>query len=332
MLFLSVIPLLALRKEPTQKNEFFTEKSAKIRLSRGQGDEQRVAIHAMIGGVPAYLERFSDAVSVSENLRNNLFRETGLFRIDPDYLIGEHVRDLKNYQAVLAAIAEGAHKPTDISLQAGFSNRASADVYLQQLIEMDYVRRELPVTIPPKKRSNARVARYLLADNYLRFYFRFVRPNLDIIAQELYTEVEQRISDQLRAFIGMTAFEEICRDWLLAQARQGALPFSVEQVGSHWDRTVQVDAVAISWRTKSILLGEAKWQADLVGREVVHELVVEKQAKVLAALPENGDGWRVHFACFARAGFTAAAQQLAAIHDVRLIALQQLDTDLCAVL
>jgi hypothetical protein len=95
---------------------------------------------------------------------------------------------------------------------------------------------------------------------------------------------------------------------------------------------VQVDAVAISWRTKSILLGEAKWQADLVGREVVHELVVEKQAKVLAALPENGDGWRVHFACFARAGFTAAAQQLAAIHDVRLIALQQLDTDLCAVL
>lgn len=88
----------------------------------------------------------------------------------------------------LAAIAEGAHKPTDIALQAGFSNRASADVYLQQLIEMDYVRRELPVTLPPAKRSSARVARYLLADNYLRFYFRFVRPNLDIIVQELYAE------------------------------------------------------------------------------------------------------------------------------------------------
>ena len=101
--------------------------------------EQRVAIDTVAGGVPAYLERFTDTLSVTENLRNNLFRETGLFRIDPDYLIGEHVRDLKNYQAVLAAIADGAHKPADISLQAGFSNRASADVYLQQLIEMDYV-------------------------------------------------------------------------------------------------------------------------------------------------------------------------------------------------
>lgn len=294
--------------------------------------EQRVAIYAIVGGVPAYLERFTDTVSVTENLRNNIFRETGLFRIDPDYLIGEHVRDLKNYQAVLAAIAEGAHKPTEISLEAGFSNRASADVYLQQLIEMDYVQRELPVTVPPQKRSTARLARYMLADNYLRFYFRFVRPNLDIIAQELYTEVEQRISSQLRAFIGMTAFEDICRAWLLLQARQGNLPFSVEQVGSHWDKQVQVDAVAISWRTQSILLGEAKWQADVVGLDVVRELVEEKQAKVLATLPESGKDWTVHLACFARSGFTPTAQRFAAEQHVQLVDLQRLDTDLCAVL
>ena len=81
--------------------------------------------------------------------------------------------------------------------------------------------RELPVTVPPAKRSSARVPRYLLADNYLRFYFRFVRPNLDMLAQELYAEVEQLISSQLRAFVGMTAFEEICRAWLLLQARFG---------------------------------------------------------------------------------------------------------------
>ncbi len=294
--------------------------------------EQCVAIYAIMGGVPAYLERLTDAISVTENLRANIFRETGLFRIDPDYLIGEHVRDLKNYQAVLAAIAEGAHKPSEISLQAGFSQRAGADVYLNQLIEMNYVVRELPVTVPPKKRNSARTARYLLADNYLRFYFRFVRPNLDILAQELYAEVEQRISSQLRAFIGMTAFEEICREWLLLQGQQGKLPFSIEQVGSHWDRQVQVDAVAISWRTNSILLGEAKWQADLVGLTVVRELVEEKQPKVLSALEGSGDGWNVYFTCFARAGFTPAAQTFASEHNVVLIDLQRMDRDLTEIL
>ena len=70
--------------------------------------EQRVAAYAILGGVPAYLERFSDVRSFSDNVKQNLFRETGLFRTDPDYLIGEQVRDSRNYQAVLSAIAEGA--------------------------------------------------------------------------------------------------------------------------------------------------------------------------------------------------------------------------------
>ena len=63
--------------------------------------EQRIATYAILGGVPAYLEQFTDELSILQNLRHNLFRETGLFRTDPDYLIGEQVRDLKVYQAVL---------------------------------------------------------------------------------------------------------------------------------------------------------------------------------------------------------------------------------------
>ena len=56
--------------------------------------EQRVAVYAVLGGVPAYLELFSDALSLGENIKQNLFRETGLFRSDPNALIGEQVRDL----------------------------------------------------------------------------------------------------------------------------------------------------------------------------------------------------------------------------------------------
>ena len=70
------------------------------------------------------LEQFTDELSILQNLRHNLFRETGLFRTDPDYLIGEQVRDLKVYQAVLSAIALGARKPADIALQAGLSLNA----------------------------------------------------------------------------------------------------------------------------------------------------------------------------------------------------------------
>lgn len=287
--------------------------------------EQRIAVYAILGGVPAYLEQFDDALTVLENLRENLFQDVGLFRNDPDFLIGEQVRDLKNYQAVISAIADGARKPADIGLQAKLPHRSGADPYLSQLVEMDYVRRELPMTVPPRKRTTSRASRYILADNYLRFYFRFVRANLDLIAQELYDELEERIAEQLRSFVGMTTFEELCREWVLIQARKKRLPFSVEQVGSHWDSKVQVDVVAISWRSKALLLGEAKWQETAVSRRIVQELIVKKTPKVLHALPDNGEGWRVYYAFFSRSGFTEAAHALADEYEAILVDLALLD-------
>ena len=294
----------------------------------GYSAEQRVAVYAILGGVPAYLEEFSNDLSLQENLRDHLFREAGLFRTDPEYLIGEQVRDLKNYQAVLAAIAGGARQPSEIALQADMPHRSSADSYLAQLIEMDYVKRELPVTVEPRKRPSSRQSRYTLADSYLRFYFRFVRPNLSLLAQQLHSLVEQRLAEQLRAFVGMTTFEELCREWVLVQARAGKLPFLVEEVGAHWSSDVQVDVVAISWREKAILLGEAKWQVDRVSRQIIKELVAQKSAKVLKILPDAGEGWQVHYAFFARTGFTDAARAEATAVHALLVDLPQLDADL----
>lgn len=290
--------------------------------------ETRVAVYAMLGGVPAYLERFSDSLSIGDNVRDHLFRETGLFRTDPEYLIGEQVRDLASYQAVLSAIAGGARQPAEIALAAGLPQGSAADTILARLVEMEYVRRELPVTVPPAKRATSRLSRYVLADHYLRFYFRFVRPHLDLLAQRLYDQVWERISEQLRAFIGMTAFEDLCRAWVLAEARAGRLPFPVEQVGAHWSSSVQVDVVAINWHEKALLLGEAKWGTDSLSREVVRELIENKSLEVLKILPNAGEGWRVHYAFFARAGFTAAARAEAESAGGQFVSLERLDADL----
>jgi len=292
------------------------------------GPQERVAVYAILGGVPAYLERFSDRLSVMQNIRRHLFQETGLFRTDPDYLIGEQVRDLKSYQAVLAAIAGGARQPAEIALQAGLPHASSADPYLARLSEMGYVRSELPITIPPDRRGASRRSRYVIADSFLRFYFRFLRPNLDLLGQGLHDAVEARITEQLRAFIGQTAFEELCREWILAQARAGRLPFAAEQVGAHWSPDVQVDVAAISWRDRALLLGESKWGTGALSREVVRDLIEVKAPKVLRSLPDGGAGWQVYYAYFARTGFTPAARAAAQSASAILLDSGQVDEDL----
>lgn len=128
----------------------------------------------------------------------------------------------------------------------------------------------------------------------------------------------------------MTAFEELCQEWVLSRARAERLPFAVEQVGAHWGGGTQVDIAAINWHSRSLLLGEAKWSTAALDREVVQELIAEKTPKVLASLPESGEGWTVYHAFFARAGFTEAARALAGEHSALMIDLATLDHDLAA--
>ena len=128
----------------------------------------------------------------------------------------------------------------------------------------------------------------------------------------------QRIAGQFRAFVGLTAFEDLCREWTLVQARAGRLPFLPEIVGSHWAKGAQVDVVAVNWQERVVLLGECKWGVVPVGRAVIRELVGKSPTIV------PGDDWQVHYVFFARAGFTDAARAGAATVGAQLVDLAKL--------
>ena len=131
------------------------------------------------------------------------------------------------------------------------------------------------------------------------------------------------VTEQFRAFVAAT-FEDLCRTWTLSQAQEGKLPFEPEVVGSHWAADAQVDVVALDWRTKQILLGEAKWGEGQVGREVIRELI----AKTPKVVPDGGAGWRVYYAFFARNGFTQAAREEAQPYAAQLLTWAEMEQQL----
>jgi hypothetical protein len=283
---------------------------------------ERVAVYAVAGGIPAYLERFNDRESLGANLQRLFMRRTGMFRSEPFILVGDVIRrETQTYEAVLKAIAAGQRTPRQIGAALGLSSPYLSP-YLKQLESLRLVERRLPATVPPERRQTTRSSRYHLADPYLRFYFRFIAPNLELVEQELTDLLWKRIAEQFRAFVGETAFEELCREWVLTQARAGVLPFAPEIVGSHWAPNAQVDVVALNWREQAILLGECKWGVNPVGRAVIRALV-DKTPHVVP-----GEGWQVHYVLFARAGFTEAARKEAKSVGAQLVDLETLDADL----
>lgn len=292
------------------------------RFLPGYSPQERVEVYSVVGGIPAYLERFNPNESVGANVQRLFIRRTGMFRSEPFMLIGDVVRrETQTYEAILKSIAEGNRTSKAISNALGLPS-SHLSPYLQQLDALHLIERRIPATVAPAKRRVSRNSRYHLVDPYLRFYFRFIAPNLNMVELELSDLLWQRIDEQFSSYVGATAFEELCRQWTIEQARAGKLPFTPELVGSHWSATEQVDVVAINWREKAILLGECKWLQDVIGANIVKDLVA-KSAHIVSV-----EEWKIFYVFFSRSGFSDAAVAEARKIDARLIDLSLLIKDL----
>lgn len=288
--------------------------------------DERVALYAIVGGVPAYLEWLKPNLSLVENIRDVIFSPGGLFLAEPELLLYDEVREPRMYRAVLQAIGNGAHTLDDIA-NATLIGKTHLSSYLARLQELGFIERRLPITVPPSKQFKSRMGRYHLTDAFLRFYFRFITPQRDELGYHPDAVLEV-IKQHLRGFVGSTAFEQLSRQWVARMGQKRQLPFQVQHVGSHWSREVQVDVVGINWQEKAILLGECKWGKDIVPRETVVDLIESKAPHVLRTLPDEGKKWSVHYALFSRGGLTPAAMALAQESQAALVDLKRLDRDL----
>jgi AAA+ ATPase superfamily predicted ATPase len=282
--------------------------------------EERVAVQAVTGSIPAYVELFDDRLSVQENLAQRIVTPANAMLNDAAFLLHEQLGEPRNYMAIIEAIAAGYHGLSDIARMAGIS-RTNIVKYLGVLADLGYVERQVPATV--RRPEKSRQGRYVIVDAYLRFYYRFLAPNLGFIERGMTRQATALIENQLVHFIGTYTFEELCREWMAEQADMGALPFLPERIGSFWSREAQVDVVAINWRTRDILLGECKWGAGKVGQAVIRDHF-DKTSHVV---PDERE-WQVHYLFFAREGFTAGAQNAAEAQGAQLITLDRLEADM----
>jgi len=172
------------------------------------------------------------------NIAETILSEFAPLHREPESLLREELRDVENYHAVLLAVATGAATNRAISEATGIGE-PSLHYYLQQLTELGYLGRRHP---PTGKRPVARHVRYALEDPLLRFWFRFVYPNLSSIAlMGPEKALKDRIRPGLDAYFG-ACFERLWREALPVLYEREGVTEGFE-VGEYWDSDTQIDVV-----------------------------------------------------------------------------------------
>lgn len=270
------------------------------RYFKNFSDEDKALIYGVVGGTPQYLLQIEDNLSVEENIKNTFLNPVSFLYEEPINLLKQEVREPAIYTAVIAAVATGASRMSEISGKVGEDTNVCS-MYLKNLINLGIVQKETPYGEKASRKSV-----YSIEDNMFRFWYRFVFENNSIIARGAADLVYKRIEPQLSDYMGKV-FEEICRQYLWKQLLSGNCPVEFVSLGRWWGnnpkekRQEEIDIMGEQDKNTA-LFAECKWTNEKVDLGVLETLV--KRSELFHYNTK-------HYYLFSKSGFTKGCEDKA---------------------
>ena len=271
-------------------------------------------IYGITGGVPHYINKLDVRDSLDEALLLNLFDRSAYLYEEPANLLKQELREPAIYNAIIKAVAEGASRPNEIVTKTGEVS-SIVTKYLKTLIDLGIVKRETPIAEKPGRKTI-----YLLADNFFRFWYRFVPTNTSAIDSGRISETyEHAVKPYLSDYMGLT-FEQMCRDYLIYYAKN--LPIELNETGQWWGndplqkKQIQIDIVGTPVNGKEYLIGSCKYRNEKIGLDELELL-----RRYAAAF---GKGDRYHYYIFSKGGFTEGLKEAQTRGEVTLVTLDEM--------
>ncbi len=256
-------------------------------------NEEKAILYGITGGVPEYLSRIDNNMSMQDNIIELFLTTSGRLFEEPSNLLKQELREPQLYNSIITAIAKGASKLNQIATKVGIETGQCSNL-LSVLISLGIVRKDIPVT-----EINSRKTTYVLEDLMFKFWYRFVGPNLNSVVSGFGERVfDEIVSQELSDYMG-PIFEEISRQYLLELMKRDEVPFFFGRIGRWWGnnkkekREEEIDILAFS--DEKAIFGECKWSNSLINLDVYDKLVLKSK---LFTFKES------YYYLFSKSGFT----------------------------
>ena len=204
--------------------------------------EEQISYLGLFGSHPYYLGMIDHAANFQENLERLLYSKYGTLADAPEKVMPVGVSEENMYNSLIQAVAKGKRFSKYIAEAVGVESNYAAK-YLTSLVDMQ---------ILEKRESfirNRKTNYYVVADNLLRFWYRFIFDQRDVIQNGLGHILFLEDHEGIRDFIARE-FDSVAQLWLEEQNRAGKLPafygsirnYIVEH--SRLGRSVELDGLA----------------------------------------------------------------------------------------
>jgi len=108
------------------------------------------------------------------------------------------------------------------------------------------------------------LGRYYINDNFIRFWFRYIYPNLSSIEEGIFDIND--IKKDYNRYLGYV-FEDIARQFLIKSKL-----FKFTKIGKWWYKDEEIDLVAYNENTEDIYLIECKYSDNVNPKEILEDL------------------------------------------------------------
>ncbi|MBU4483828.1 ATP-binding protein [bacterium] len=226
-----------------------------------------------LGAIPGYLLLIDKNLSFEQNINRLAFYKNGYFIDELKYILSDQLKQPATYYKILQYLCLKSHSHKDLSKFTGISS-GSMSYYLDRLKALRIIEEYRPILLS----DTAKTVQFKIVDEYIRFYFNFIKPNLQVIVKNKNKYIFDRItSKKWNAFCGV-AFERFCFrniESIIDKLNIGSL---YTKYGPYWHKQsvrlgagLQIDMV-IERRDRTSIIIECKWSKEKIEYGVFTEL------------------------------------------------------------
>ncbi|MDR2957646.1 MAG: AAA family ATPase [Coriobacteriales bacterium] len=200
-----------------------------------------LALFAITGGVPKYVELFCDnkALTLAKMIDFIIRDNSPLLNEGKNLLVMEFGKNYSTYFSIISAVSQGKNSQNEIESYVGKRNLGGQ---LKRLVE-DYM--VLNHSRPLFAKPTSQTVKYEIKDPFIRFWFRFIESNRSMVEMKSFEQLRLIVMNDFETFSGKSL-----EDYFIQKL---ALSGKYRIIGPYWEsikgEQIQIDIVAIELNT-----------------------------------------------------------------------------------